>query len=52
MPGDESHDDKTQIHVILTKDTQVSYYRIIDKIGAGGIGGNFVAIALKGEVRE
>jgi len=38
MAVDESHDDRTQSFVALTKGTMVSHYRIIEKIGAGGMG--------------
>jgi len=41
----ESHDDKTRTYVALTSGTMVSHYRIIERIGAGGIGleiGGFV----------
>jgi hypothetical protein len=34
----EDNDDKTQTHVSLTNGTMVSHYRIIEKIGAGGMG--------------
>ncbi len=30
--------DITRTHATLTKDSLVGYYRIVDKIGAGGIG--------------
>ncbi len=36
-------DDKTQTHIVLTKGTMVSHYRIIEKIGAGGMGEVFLA---------
>ena len=38
MAADESHDDRTQSFVALTKGTEVSHYKIIEKIGAGGMG--------------
>ncbi len=36
-------DDNTQSFVALTKGTMVSHYRIIDKIGAGGMGDVYLA---------
>ncbi|MBU8934291.1 MAG: hypothetical protein KOO62_09820 [candidate division Zixibacteria bacterium] len=38
MAVDESHNDRTQSFVALTKGTEVSHYRIVEKIGAGGMG--------------
>jgi serine/threonine protein kinase len=39
----EPNDDKTSTHVVLTKGTMVSHYRIISKIGAGGMGEVYLA---------
>ena len=39
----EHKDDNTQTHVVLTKGTMVDHYRIIEKIGAGGMGEVYLA---------
>ena len=40
QPG---NDDPTKSHVILSQGTMVSFYRIISKVGAGGMGEVFLA---------
>jgi len=42
MPQNQDN-DKTQTHIVLTKGTMVSHYRIIQKIGAGGMGEVYLA---------
>jgi serine/threonine protein kinase len=39
----EDSDDKTQSVTVLTKGTVINHYRIVDKIGAGGIGEVYLA---------
>jgi serine/threonine protein kinase len=34
----DREDDKTQTHLVLSKGTMVSHYRIVEKIGSGGMG--------------
>jgi serine/threonine protein kinase len=39
----EPDDDQTQTHITLTKGMMVGHYRIVEKIGAGGMGEVYLA---------
>jgi len=47
MAESSDQNDKTQTFVALTKGTMVSHYRIISKIGAGGMGEVYLALDTK-----
>jgi len=44
MKSGQDDNDKTQTHVILAKGTMVAHYRIIEKIGARGMGEVYLAV--------
>ena len=43
MSSNQDDNDKTQSHAVLTKGTMVLHYRIVEKIGAGGMGEVYLA---------
>ena len=43
----EPNDDKTRLVNVLSKGTVVSHYRIVEKIGAGGMGEVYLAVDSK-----
>ena len=43
MDKHNADDDLTQTHIVLSQGTMVEHYRIVEKIGAGGMGEVYLA---------